>query len=149
LLGWLNADRLIFLVVETRGDVLVVRAHYFDREARRCIKAREKSFDPLDEAFGQRLDLFITSLYMDVEGQEIATAGTVKPPVALPVPPLPEDLEDNNDGDKRSASSGGVLTTWWFWTVAGLVVAGGTGLVLALTLEPDQRPTDGEVVFRF
>lgn len=146
LLGWMQVDRLFFLAVEKVRDAVVVRAHYFDRKARRRIKAREKSFDPLDDAFPQQLDLFFTSLYMDVDGQAIAATKADAAPAGIPAPPLPEDRGDH---DADAGASGGVWTSWWFWTIAGLVVAGGTGLALALTLDPDQGPVDGEVVFRF
>ena len=47
----------------------------------------------------------------------------------------------------RPRESGSVLGTWWFWTITGVVVAGGaTALVLVLTHEPEQQqPIAGEV----
>lgn len=148
LLAWLKVDRLIFVAVEVLRDSLVVRAHYFDGHARRCLKAREKSFNPLDDAFEERLELFITSLYMDVGGEEIASAGGRDQPVA-PGVPLPPPTEEQGDRDGKEQSDGGIWTSWWFWTVAGVVVAGGTGLALALTLGSGHPPADAEVVFRF
>jgi len=47
----------------------------------------------------------------------------------------------------RPRESGSVFGQWWFWTITGVVVAGGaTALVLVLTHEPEKKkPIPGEV----
>lgn len=50
-------------------------------------------------------------------------------------------LGDRREVDIDLRKQGGILSRWWFWTAAGVVVAGGVGTYLALTIE--RNPTPG------
>jgi hypothetical protein len=73
---------------------------------------------------------------------------------------LPEEPEDPGPSgsaplapveqpDEEPESSSSIFSSWWFWTAAGVLVAGGVGLTLFLTLGGGEATPPGEVIFKF
>jgi hypothetical protein len=138
LMDWMGVDRMFFILVGTGADGLMIRAFYYDRHSRSCLKARKKVFNPSDPSFGEMVNLFCTALYMDVSGQVIA--GTGLPTGGGTEIPIRRDAGVGQD------SSG---SSWWLWTAIGVVAAGGVGLALYFILGGQAGPADGEVIFSF
>ncbi len=136
--GWLGVDRLVFALVGTSAGDVLVKAYYYDRQSRTCLKAQKKVFDTKDPSFDDVVNLFCTALYMDVSGQVLA--GTGKPAGAATEIPASRGEDDDR---------GSVFSSWWLWTAIGVVVASGAGLALYFILGGEQEPGEGEVIFRF
>lgn len=138
ILGWVGVDRLVFILVEAGAESLFVRAYYYDRQSRTCLKARKKVFNPSDPSFDEMVNLFCTALYMNVGGQVIAGTGkSTGAGAGIPV--------RREEGDEP----GSIGSSWWLWTAIGVAVAGGAGLALYFILGAEEGPGEGEVIFRF
>jgi hypothetical protein len=68
-----------------------------------------------------------------------ATGSTEVEPPPLPVAPLPEDQAVEEE-------DGGIATEWWFWTILGVVVAGGAVTAGVLLWPSDEAPADDWVL---
>lgn len=137
LMDWLGVERAFFILVEAGAKGLVVGAYYYDRLSRSRLKAQKKVFDPGDPSFDDMINLFCTTLYMDVSGQVIAGTGQ-------------SDGEGTEITGYREEDDGdSVISSWWLWTAIGVVAAGGAGLALYFILGGEEGPGEGEVIFRF
>ena len=137
LMDWMGVERAFFILVETGAEGLVVRAYYYDRISQSRLKAQKKIFDPADPSFDDMINLFCTTLYMDVSGQVIAGAGQST------------GVETEITGRREEENGDSIVSSWWLWTAIGVVAAGGVGLALYFVLGGEESPGEGEVLFRF
>jgi hypothetical protein len=154
LMRWLGVERLFLIQVTIQGKEVAVRGIYLDRASRRVLKSLQSGFDPQDPTLKDRLDLFFTSLYMDV-GESPATAvaqtdvlGEIAKSMPTPKEPIeaPKPISEKKPTHRKKS----IWTTWWFWTAAGVLVLGGTGAALYLTAGGSGGGSKfGDVVVRF
>lgn len=146
-LRWAKADRLFFLVVQALPATIQIEAYHFDGLASERLRARRIELSSQAGDLDDRVQAFFKGLYMeqipDLPSDLAWLDLDPDPALAGHVDPLPDQGgEEPGDGD-------GVWTSWWLWTVVGVVVVGGAGIALGLTLGTDQQANAGDVVFRF
>ncbi|MGF1466364.1 MAG: tetratricopeptide repeat protein [Sandaracinaceae bacterium] len=88
-----------------------------DGEVRRATIPADDVLPPLVEYYFEAVD---------GRGLPIASRGDVAAPLRIAVP---------------EATGGGVLAQWWFWTIVGLVVAGGVATAVALAATSGSQGT--------
>jgi hypothetical protein len=137
LMDWMGVERAFFILVESGTEGLAVRAYYYDRLSQSRLKAQKKVFDPGDPSFDDMINLFCTTLYMDVSGQVIAGTGKSA------------GVGTEVTGYREEEKGESIGSSWWLWTAIGVVAAGGVGLALYLILGGEDDPGEGEVIFRF
>ncbi len=145
-LRWAKADRLFFVVGEALAEAVRIDGYHFDGLASERLRARRVDLDGSAPDFDARARAFFKSLYLDRVLDKPAGLAWVDldpDPAKVPGGTPPGPSTGSSNGDQ------GILKSWWFWTVVGVVVAGGAGVALGLTLSKDGQPNAGDVIFKF
>jgi len=114
---WFSADQAVAVFVRKSGDQVTVAAAIYDLIGRARIKGARQTFARYAPTFAGDVDLFMSSLYLDIGGKTIATfTGQDDEPDARRAAP----------GRKADADEP-IYRKWWFWVgvAAAVGVAGG------------------------
>lgn len=119
---WFGADQAIAAIVRKSGDQVTVTAGVYDLMGRARIKAARQTFARHAPGFAGDIDVFTSSLYLDIGGKTIATfTGHDEEPDARRAAP-----------GKRAAPGEPVYAKWWFWV--GVAAAVGAAVVVPVVL---------------
>jgi hypothetical protein len=142
LLDWLEADRLLLVVVATGAAGSELRAYHWDGLAGRRLHAKRLRLESGLRQRDERVGRFFAAVLADPS--RIGPGGIGDPLVGA----------GGSGGAGGGAGGverdeGSIWTAWWFWTAIGVVVAGGVGTALGLTLSGGGQDDSASVVFRF
>jgi hypothetical protein len=118
----LGVDQAIVAVAKRNGDQISVAASVYDLMGRSRIKSGRQTFARYAPSFAGDVDIFTASLYLDIGGKQIATAGA-------------EDEMDSRrapSGKDKSADAEPFHRKWWFWAGIVLVIGAAVGIPLAV-----------------
>jgi hypothetical protein len=132
LLQWVKAERLFFVRLRPAGKAI----EFFGQTARETESQKVNSVEGMlpasDPVFSRELVRIFAPLKEDLgSGSGLAVGGT-----------------GAGQGGER-ADEDPIWKAWWLWTAVGLVVAGGTGVALGLTMGGQSTPKAGDVIFSF
>ncbi len=138
LLDWLDADRLLLVVVAATDAGVELRAYHWDGIAGQRLHAQRLRLASGGAERDERVGRFFAAVLADPT--RIGAGGIGDPLVGA------GGDDGGGDGDR---DGGSIWTAWWFWTAVGVVVAGGVGTALGLTLGGGGQDDAASVVFRF
>jgi len=148
-LRWAKADRLFFLIVQALPETIRIEGYYFDGLASQRLEARRVDLASSASDFDARAEAFFKGLYQEnvpARPADLTWVDLDTDPDRAAMPggePAPSPGGEEPDRDES------IWTSWWFWTVVGVVVVGGAGVALGLTLGTGEQPNTGDVTFRF
>ncbi len=143
LLDWLEAERLLLVVVAADDAGGELRAYHWDGLAGRRLHARRLRLEPGQRERDERVRRFFAAVLADPP--RIGGGGSGDPLLGAGGT---GGGDDGGDGG-GAREDGSIWKAWWLWTAVGVVVAGGVGTALGLTLGGGGQGDSASVVFRF
>lgn len=137
LLDWLGADRLLLVVVAATDAEVELRAYHWDGIAGQRLHAQRLRLASGGAERDERVGRFFAAVLADPTRIGAGGSGGAG------------GGDGGGDGGGVERDSGSIWTAWWFWTAVGVVVAGGVGTALGLTLGGGGQDDAASVVFRF
>lgn len=119
----LGVDQAIVAVAKRSGDQISVHASVYDLMGRSRIKSGKQVFARYAPSFAGDIDIFTASLYLDIGGKQIATAGGADDEM---------DSRRAPAGRGKTADAEPIHQQWWFWAGIVLVIGAAVGVPLAV-----------------